>query len=216
MKKNFNEDYVVYDDGRIFSNKCNRFLAHDVGKLGYHQVTLFINRKPIHKKVHRLVAYLFCNPPKNYKDLSVNHIDGNKDNNSYENLEWCTQAYNNKHARDTGLNNISRSNSERWLSSEFRERVSKKLSETNSDGRRKGKKNPMFRYSLFDSDGNEYDLEGLGKLIGLKYSGSYRLVRKFLSTGFMDPRLKARGIIVKDIKEKGASTIESASGEKVS
>lgn len=64
-------------------------------------------------RVHRLVALLFLDVPENYEELVVNHKDGNKLNNSYTNLEWCTYDYNNYHARVTGLNNVSKSNSDR-------------------------------------------------------------------------------------------------------
>ena len=51
--------------------------------------------------VHRLVAFTFLKNPKKHK--VINHIDGDGKNNHVSNLEWCTVAHNNKHARDTGL-----------------------------------------------------------------------------------------------------------------
>lgn len=51
--------------------------------------------------IHRLVAEAFIPNPHNYKE--INHIDGNKENNNAENLEWCSRKQNCIHAYKTGL-----------------------------------------------------------------------------------------------------------------
>jgi hypothetical protein len=51
--------------------------------------------------VHRLIARAFC-PKEDGKDI-VNHLDGNKDNNDADNLEWCTPRENSQHAADFDL-----------------------------------------------------------------------------------------------------------------
>ena len=51
--------------------------------------------------VHRMVAETWIDNPNHYTD--VNHINGNKDDNSVENLEWVTHSENIRHAMRTGL-----------------------------------------------------------------------------------------------------------------
>jgi hypothetical protein len=51
--------------------------------------------------VHRLVAETFIDNPMNKTD--VNHIDGNKQNNCIDNLEWCSRSENLAHAVKIGL-----------------------------------------------------------------------------------------------------------------
>ena len=74
-------------------------------KVGYRIVTL--SKKGTHHKkyIHRLVAEAFISNPYNKK--YVNHIDGNKQNNRIDNLEWCTASENNLHAFKTGLKKVT-------------------------------------------------------------------------------------------------------------
>ena len=92
--------YEVSDKGRVKGLKRNRILKNIVDSLGYVRVSLCKENKPKAHKIHRLVAEHFLKPSE-YK--VVNHIDGNKENNSAENLEWCNASQNRKHACDTGL-----------------------------------------------------------------------------------------------------------------
>ena len=74
-----------------------REMTYTVNNRGYLSVVV---RRKTHM-LHRLVAQAFIPNPDNKP--FVNHIDGNKLNNRVENLEWCTTAENNRHARETGL-----------------------------------------------------------------------------------------------------------------
>lgn len=51
---------------------------------------------------HRIIAEAFIPNPNNYP--CINHIDGNKQNNNLNNLEWCTHQHNMKEAYRIGLN----------------------------------------------------------------------------------------------------------------
>ena len=64
---------------------------------GYLQVELVKDNVTKMHLVHRLVAQNFLENPNNYE--CVNHKDENKRNNTVQNLEWCTKAYNNQYSR---------------------------------------------------------------------------------------------------------------------
>lgn len=68
---------------------------------GYLAVGLIKDGKSKKFRVHRLVAMMFIPNPHN--KLEVNHIDGNKENNSVDNLEWSTGKENRQHALDNGF-----------------------------------------------------------------------------------------------------------------
>lgn len=93
--------YKVYRCGTIRNTETGyRIKPQDNGK-GYKKVTLSINKKPIQKYVHRLVAEAYCKNGNN--KTQVNHIDGDKSNNDYSNLEWVSNSENQIHAHKTGL-----------------------------------------------------------------------------------------------------------------
>lgn len=95
------DKYIITRDGRVFTFHENwhkwkeqKYRRHSHG---YMRVTIYGKDE----YVHRLVANYFVPNPNGYSE--VNHIDGNKENNCADNLEWCTRSQNNRHAFQTGL-----------------------------------------------------------------------------------------------------------------
>lgn len=84
--------YSVSDKGEVLSEKRKRILSCGKNQYGYNLVVLFKDGKGKQYLVHRLVAEAFIDNPDNLPE--INHKDENKDNNSVENLEWCTHQYN--------------------------------------------------------------------------------------------------------------------------
>jgi hypothetical protein len=97
--------YRIYENGNIYSEKCKRYLKPTI-EGGYYRIRLLHNKIRTSYYIHVLVAQYFCNNPDS-KPI-VNHIDGNKLNNHYTNLEWVTGSENNRHAIKLGLNKTIR------------------------------------------------------------------------------------------------------------
>lgn len=105
----FDNRYQVSNLGRVRSLYNNKqvmrkepyILKIIEDRYGYNRVSITLYRKNHLKSIHRLVANCFLEKIEN-KD-QVNHIDGNKKNNSIENLEWCNHLENMQHASLLGL-----------------------------------------------------------------------------------------------------------------
>lgn len=93
--------YGVSRDGTIINDRNNIKVPQETSN-GYLKVDLYDNGKKSSKRIHRLVAEAYIPNPYNKPD--VNHKDGNKHNNSVDNLEWVTKSENMTHAYQTGLN----------------------------------------------------------------------------------------------------------------
>lgn len=96
--------FYISSEGRVKNNKSGKVLKHRVNTNGYCQVALKPNGRAggdLCLRIHREVALAFIPNPDN--KATVNHIDGNKENNAVSNLEWATMSENMTHAYDTGL-----------------------------------------------------------------------------------------------------------------
>lgn len=90
-------DYTVDECGSIFKISTGQKLKHSINGVGYY-VTTLINDigKSNTVYIHRILAIQFIS--NEYNKPFVNHIDGNKLNNTLSNLEWCTPKENNIHS----------------------------------------------------------------------------------------------------------------------
>ena len=84
---NTRHETMRFVNGRILiPRKKKKYLRVNVSANGIHKTFC----------VHQLIADAFLPNPNNYN--SINHKDGNTENNHVANLEWCSIAYNNLHA----------------------------------------------------------------------------------------------------------------------
>lgn len=150
--------YQISNMGRVYSLKTNRFLAKSIHKGGYVKVSLQKDRKARTYLIHRLVASNFIVNPNNYR--YINHLDGNKQNNCVENLEWCTVSQNTKHAFNNNLGG-------------FRDRALLELDKINSI--------TTYKKVIFKK-GNEFiEFNSISKaadMLGLKRDNITRAIRK--------------------------------------
>ena len=91
----------IVSNGLGFVNTKEKILKPNIIAKGYLQVTLCNGNHRKCFQVHRLVAGAFI--PNTGNMPQVNHINGNKQDNSVSNLEWCDNSGNQKHAWRIGL-----------------------------------------------------------------------------------------------------------------
>ena len=121
MKQFRNTPYYVTEDGKVFRYYPDRYVKN--GKIpktgeqrysfkpemwvkvgapdrdGYQIVDVSIESKKQGFKSHRMVAELYCSGY--FEGAHVDHIDCNRTNNHYTNLQWCTPEYNSKKGDNT-------------------------------------------------------------------------------------------------------------------
>lgn len=104
FKRFRNTEYLCNEKGLIYSEKSKNYLKTFNCSKGYLNTYLYIDNVKKTFKNHRIVAECFIENVNNKPQ--INHIDGNKKNNHYLNLEWVNNSENMKHAYKLGLNPI--------------------------------------------------------------------------------------------------------------
>lgn len=105
--KGFEGEYQISNQGRVKSlaRQCGNYYKPETIRTlsltrdGYPKIRLQVGDKDVTTRVHRLVAEAFLGP----SDLTVNHKDGNKQNNCVENLEYADRHEQLYHAYKLGL-----------------------------------------------------------------------------------------------------------------
>lgn len=98
MRKYKDTSYFITEDGKVWSDKTNKFLKTYKRDNGYLSVSL---GRGVVKLVHRLVAETYLPNPSGLPE--VDHLDANKSNNHVNNLEWVTHEENMERANMNGL-----------------------------------------------------------------------------------------------------------------
>ena len=94
-------NYMVSNLGNV-KNKNGYIMKSSYDKDGYKRISLTLEPyHRIYRRVHQLVAKAFIPNPNNY--TMINHLNGNREDNRVENLEWCDNSRNQLHSyRENG------------------------------------------------------------------------------------------------------------------
>ena len=95
--------YMITEYGHVVDIQTNHIIQPFVNTYGYLQIRLLNENYGISLPlISRLVAYEFCKENLNL-NLQVDHIDSNKLNNHYSNLEWVSNFINIRRAYENRL-----------------------------------------------------------------------------------------------------------------
>ena len=97
MEINGYPNYLIYEDGRVYSKKRKIFMKPFLINKGYKSIYLFKNNKRKHFLIHRLIALHYIPNPNNYP--TVDHIDRNPLNNNISNLRWASSSMQNENRK---------------------------------------------------------------------------------------------------------------------
>lgn len=174
-------NYSITEDGKIFSLISDRFLTNNMMTSGYEKCHIKNDDGVLkHCSIHRSVALLYVDNP-NSKPF-VNHIDENKVNNHYTNLEWVTDAENKQLWHDNNPDKHSSIKEHTKLPE--REQI---LEESPELG------------------GKDFNTEIVNRICSM-YKDGYRIVDIHRVTGF---RLSVIGHLVKGNYHKWKSVVDS-------
>jgi hypothetical protein len=98
------EFFKINKKGDVFSKRTNKVLKPTISRAGYRTICTKVGGKGGYNKTFRIARAVMLTFVGEVDDKPiVNHKDGVKTNDNFENLEWCTHSENTRHALDTGL-----------------------------------------------------------------------------------------------------------------